>query len=523
MAVQQKRIAHLDPAVDPDHSVDIVTEIISSQSEAEKWALPVDYVKTEDDPDPDRGTKRVPLNRVALLTESGLVPASMLPSYISTVKRGKMEVSGTKWTFTEEDTGKKYVCPVAPEAGEETPSIDCIYADTGNTSSQTPSDDYYQYRFVPAEGSSPNNTGNFVPIPSDLIVKDGEGTKVTDNLTNYTRQIDVNIDSPVNPGQDGNPLLISGGKLCHAKFLGNSASYPSSSTTTPGFGGTFYVPSLTVNGTGHVTAGSTTAITMPDNAATTSAAGLVKIGTNIRPIDSNWDPGTTTGNPYVYVAAADHVHSAATMTLANTNVPNKNTIQYNGTDDIYYDTRYTLRAELPRSAPSDGDVLSVTAVEGGQDPGAFQAVWVSPNIAVTPVYLFAPVGTGQVANSAATIPLSAATDANVLSISSNAITGIRANKTYMISYSISVQTQSAGSNLVDFTIGAKIGSGTALVNKHILDESIYGATGALFPQWINGTIFVHTDSTGNLTIEGSIPAGVTWRYTGGTVQVAEVK
>lgn len=525
--IGQKRISQLDKAVDPDQSVDIVTDIISSQEEADKWALPIDYVKPQDDPNPDRGTKQVPLTRVALLTKSGLVPASMLPSYISTVKRGKMEVSNGKWTFTEADTGNKYVCPDDPGQGEETPSVDCIYADIGSTSGSASTDDYYQYRFVPTGETGVGNTGHFVPIPSDLIVKDGDGTVVADDLSNYTRQIDISIGEPPSGVTDSNILKISSGKLVHTVSGVTAGSYPSTQTTAPGFGDTFNVPKITVNATGHVSEVTVGTVKVPDSPATTSGIGLVKLGTDIQAIGRANSAGTispTSPERYVKVAAANHTHMASTLTLSNTNDGTK---IYNGVSEVSYDFRNVLKAVLPSTAPSDGYILSVSSVSGASGLGAYAAEWVSPDSVIKPIYLFGAVGSGSIGTSSATMNLGSVSSSIGLSVSSNAITGIRANKTYMVSYNISIQVQSAGANLVDFSIGAKIGSGTVSVNKHVVDESIYGLTGSLFPQWVNGTIFVNAgDSGGNLTLQCNIPnitSGITWQYTGGTIQVAEVK
>ena len=69
------------------------------------------------------------------------------------------------------------------------------------------------------------------------------------------------------------PVVVTGTVISHANSGVTAASKGDTSNQTPGFGGTFKVPSGTVNATGHLTAFADHTVKIPDTAATTSAAG----------------------------------------------------------------------------------------------------------------------------------------------------------------------------------------------------------------------------------------------------------
>ena len=523
---------------DSDREVISVDDLINSRTEAGKWSFAIDYTKPAGagPTDRDDGSRRIPVSRVALLTKTGIVPARMLPNRVDGVKTGTMSKTGTganiKWTFeyTEEGQTHTCVCPGPAGAGEEMPSIDYIYADSvGN--------DYQQYRYVPDDGSNPE-TGNFVPIPSDLMVKDGDGIDMADDPASYTRQFDINIGDPANPSQSpkrGSQTSIlqvqsADGALVHTNSGVTAGAYPTYPQAAsgvpkrnPGFGETFIVPKFTVNSTGHVTGVTVTGdaiVTVPSTAATASEPGLVKIGTSSTPISANTSGGS--GSPaadgYFRVAAADHKHSASTLTLSNNGTGSD--VTYNGDKSITpnpnkeYDFRYVLRTVLPSAGPSAANQILVSeAVSGGSGLGQYKAVWKDHTTVIKPEYVFFSVGgtvggTLTVSDVQKSDTMNAAWTSGALTIS-----GLRVGKTYVLSYGLALQAGSTSVNLVPFSV--TVGTSSA---KHVLDESVSG-----IPNYVNGTVMFNASAT-TATIVLAKEGSVTWTLSSGsTMQVAEVK
>ena len=71
------------------------------------------------------------------------------------------------------------------------------------------------------------------------------------------------------------PISVSGSAISHAESGVAAASKGDTTNQTPAFGGTFKALSGTVNATGHLTAFAEHTVTIPNAAATTSAAGLM--------------------------------------------------------------------------------------------------------------------------------------------------------------------------------------------------------------------------------------------------------
>ena len=543
--VEQKRISQLTAMPDSDREVISVDDLINSRTEAGKWSFAIDYTKPAGagPTDRDDGSRRIPVSRVALLTKTGIVPARMLPNRVDGVKTGTMTVTGTgantKWTFvyTEDSQTHTCVCPGPAGAGEEMPSIDYIYAHSAG-------DDYQQYRYVPDDGSNPE-TGNFVPIPSDLMVKDGDGIVVVDDTgtDTYTRQFDINIGNPANPSQSpkrGSQTSIlqvqsADGALVHTNSGVNAGAYPTYPqpgqgvpTRNPDFGETFIVPQFTVNSTGHVTGvvvNGDAIVTVPSTAATrtdasTVKAGLVKIGTSSTSIAQNSSGGSSSpaADGYFRVAAADHKHSASTLTLSNNGTGSN--VTYNGDKSILpnpnkeYDFRYVLRTVLPSAGPSAADQILVSeAVSGGSGIGQYKAVWKDHTTVIKPEYAFFSVG-GTVGGTL-TVSNVTKSDNMAVSVSSGTITvsGLLAGKTYVLSYGLAPQAGSPSVNLVPFTVN--FGTSSA---KHVLDESVTG-----IPNYVNGTVMFNASAT-SATITLAREGSVTWTLAAGsTMQVAEVK
>jgi hypothetical protein len=507
--LEQKRISQLTQLSSAE-----VTKLITSRTEAEKWHIVADYRKPSGSSDTDKGSKNIPVNRIGLLSATTrMVPASMLPSYISHMYTGRMTVNNGKWTFVyedEEQVSHTCVCPGPAGAGEEMPKIDYVYANQVG-------DDFQQYRYVPSSGyGTAQETGKFVPIPSDLMVIDGRGVKVTDNYGAKTRRFDVNIGT--NPASkasgNANPLQIvtqdSKDKLVHCDSGVTAGTYPNGQTANPGFGGTFKVPAVTVDATGHVTGVSDTSITVPSTEARAAVAGLVKVGTTSTAIAAQPDPGTVApSGGYVLVAAADHRHNAYTLSLKNNGTVTD--VKYDGSADVEYDMRNVLQAALPTVQPTAGQIL-VSEAGSGTGLGAWKAVWKDSTAVVNPEYVFFSVGGTVGGNLTVSNKTSLVLDATA-STTSIGLSGLRSGKTYVVSYGLALQAGSAGSSLVTYTLSAGGASAT-----HVLDESVTG-----IPNYVNGTL-MFTASASTATLTGSRDGSATWTYaSGSTIQVAEVK
>ena len=503
-----------------------VDKLITSHTEAQKWVMAVDCVIPDSgSAQLDEGTRHIPGDRIGLLTQSRLVPESMLPNRMDTILDGTMVRSGsgqsTKWTFTVTATGKKYVCPKPTASGEERPDIGSIYRDVTLDGGGDTTPIYTQYRYVPDEATAgtENETGSFVPIPSDLVMVNGQGTEVSDSLVDYTRQVNVLVGAPA--AETTTPIksiFISGGKLVHASQPGvTPGAYPASQPGSIGFGSSFNVPSITVNSTGHITAVSSQQVTVPSTAASTVAAGLVKIGTTSTSIGSSNSAGTTTPNPYVAVAAADHVHSAATLTLENTG-ESPATVTYNGAADRTVNFKNLLKAYLPAAGPTAANQVLICS---GSNPGGMTTAWASPESFLAPDYGMASISQGSFGTSATAVSMNTGT--KVVSGDMNVVTGgfngIKGGNAYIMCFYFDFSHATATAMLEDVTVTVLVGSTAVSTSTYVLDGSITGAV----HNYVNGSVmFVPAGGT-ELTVQVKLQTGYSTWTVDGNIQLAEVK
>ena len=539
--VEQKRIGVLTPLTD-----DEVDNIIKSTQVADEWSMAMDYAVPDTDEEPlrDQGTKKIPGSRIGFLTRNRLVPQNMLPSIIAddAIYDGEMVKDDVnhKMTFTVTETGseqgKKYVCPKPTASDEYLPSIDTIYRDVLTVDNRTI---YTQYRYIPrTNAGTADETGEFVPIPSDLVMVNGEGTVVKDDMSGYSRQIDINIGTPSPEPNGGSKVLFidtqdNSRKLVHSTSGVTAGTYPATQMTTPDFGATFNVPKLTVNPTGHVTVAGADAVTVPATAARAGTKGLVVIGTDadISPIGATPSIGTIPSSGYVKVAAADHVHTASILRLTNTNDGTK---EYRGSSDVSYDFRKFLKTKLPASAPAASGTKILVTTSASPDSDDYRSTaWVDIDSILTPRYAFIPLASSNtIVTTGTTLSLgstltkySALTLVTPSSGSPTKIQGLVAGKMYVVTFTLVLERTSAGAYLDNFTFAVMNGSTNAenaRVNL-VIDETITG-TGQM-PNYMNGTIFFTADSGQTqcyfkVTIDRS-----DWKVngTGSLIQVSEVK
>lgn len=537
--IEQERISALDSLV--TQSADGVNELIESTAEAAKWAMAVDYIVPDSDTANqedlvDQGTKRIPVSRIGLLTDSRTVPQSMLPHQMDEILNGRMvhDTSTGKWTFTTTVDGVQvvYVCPGPPAEGERRPVISTIYRDVSDED-QDGNPIYTQYRYVPddnADVGTASETGSFVPIPSDLVMINGAGTVVSDNDGSYTRAVDIVIGAPAAETNTHNSLLISNGKLSHATSGVTAGTYPTppqSSQLT--FGGTFAVDAFTVNSTGHVTAVTPYSLTVPDTAASLSTEGLVKIGStdDIQNIGQQKSAGTTTPSPYVKVAAADHVHAASHLILENINDSThfqNGRLEYTGAgSDIEYSFKNILKATLPTTGPTAAGQLLVSE---GTSASNMQAVWKNPDNVFTPEYAFVKVASGcTCGTSPVIVPFDTSTETHggSMTVAQTEFGGLKAGKAYVVCFNFGFSHSSATTFIEDAAVMVQTGADSQWTSvaeyRYYLDGSITGV-----PNYINGCI-IFSVSNGHTLARLRLNTGrSSWNITtDSSVQIAEVK
>ena len=314
---------------------------IVSTDEAKRWRTVFDNEEYE-----NQGLSYgIPLDRVLILSQNRKVPAAYLPSYVAFI--GGI-VDGGTYIPNSADPRLFLPRPGDPDYG----NMNLIYK--VKRSGVGEPDIFYRYIYLdPATISDWYEVYHSIPVNMKFI--NGNGTLVSDIIDpstgTYSRRIDVNVGAP--SAHSSNILALSGGTLVHT--LSSSTSQPGSTTAqTPAFGGTFSVPRVTldtvtpVSTAGHVDSMSDSEMTFPSSTATTGSAGLLTIGTNIRPI--GYTSAGTTGSPVA--AAADHVHSMAMLEFEHDGFT---LLRYNGTTNLDFDFREILKASLPAAAAATPD------------------------------------------------------------------------------------------------------------------------------------------------------------------------
>lgn len=107
-----------------------------------------------------------------------------------------------------------------------------------------------------------------------LVDRDGTG-----NLDSDWTVAQTNIDGAITNISATTPITVSGSgtsrTIGHTNSGVTAGSYGLASNATPAFGTTFDVPYVTVDVKGHVTSGKTNTVTIPNNIASSSSAGLM--------------------------------------------------------------------------------------------------------------------------------------------------------------------------------------------------------------------------------------------------------
>ena len=238
-----KRIAKLDTiSVEEDGN-------LFDNEYSKDWYIPIDSGLDEEH---DKGTVKVPMNRIALLNAQHVVPPSMLPSFVDEMTVGKMVHSSNKWTFTTTDgSGYTYACPTQA-TGETVPREDLIYYDE---------DTHIQYRY---------KSNTFAVIPQSLILSSGPGITMSDSETNKTIGVKLKY-SGASSDPDSRALAFDNNMLMHMEYGAEYVPSGEDSTSifpvnnannTIKFGETFDTDYLVVNRTGHIISHATRGVYM---------------------------------------------------------------------------------------------------------------------------------------------------------------------------------------------------------------------------------------------------------------------
>lgn len=165
-----------------------------------KWFIPVDYKKVTDEADgdlwddtgeSDYGSARVPMSRIAMRDANGLVPSSMLPSYVDDMMYGTYTyTSGSKTTFVEVVSGtqntRTYVSPPSARTGHPEylePPENIIFVDKTTD---------LQYRFIKANENDNDKKYGFAEVPGSRAISPDHGI-VTKNDGNA---IEIAVKTP---------------------------------------------------------------------------------------------------------------------------------------------------------------------------------------------------------------------------------------------------------------------------------------------------------------------------------------
>ena len=150
-----------------------------------KWFVAADYKKNTsvadgdawtDEGQYDYGSVNIPISRIALRDANGLIPSSMLPSYVDDIIFGTLTyTSGTKTQFVENVSGKIYVSPPSARTGHSTylePPENVVFNDTTSN---------IQYRFIKTSETNNNAKYGFAEVPGSRAISSGYGVSITES------------------------------------------------------------------------------------------------------------------------------------------------------------------------------------------------------------------------------------------------------------------------------------------------------------------------------------------------------
>lgn len=162
------------PAMD---AADINAMQENASGVAYEWVIPVDSTQTGGN---DEGMLSVPMGRIAMRDTNGLIPASMLPSYVDDMIFGELTITPSKVTFEETVSGssthRTYVSPESERGtGELAPPENIVYCDVYGTDPTN-----LQYRYI-ASRETVSPMYGFEEIPGSRAINTGYGLQKVDS------------------------------------------------------------------------------------------------------------------------------------------------------------------------------------------------------------------------------------------------------------------------------------------------------------------------------------------------------
>ena len=167
------------PAMD---AADINAMQENTSGVAYEWVIPVDSTQTGGN---DEGTLSVPMGRIAMRDTNGLIPASMLPSYVDDMMFGELTITPSKVTFEETVSGssthRTYVSPESERGtGELAPPENIVYCDVYGTDPTN-----LQYRYI-ASRETVSPMYGFEEIPGSRAINTGYGLDKVNSASSLT-------------------------------------------------------------------------------------------------------------------------------------------------------------------------------------------------------------------------------------------------------------------------------------------------------------------------------------------------
>ena len=160
--------------------------------------------------------------------------------------------------------------------------------------------------------------GQVCEVGDLIIARTTSGTTSSDWCVAQT-----NIDGAITTISGTSPISVSGSgtsrTVSHDTSGATAGSYGDSSAQTPAFGGTFKVPYVTVNSTGHVTGISAHNVTIPSTAASTSGAGIVQLNDTVSSTSTS-QAGTANAVKTAYDKGVEALNAATTNAVKKENV-----------------------------------------------------------------------------------------------------------------------------------------------------------------------------------------------------------
>lgn len=207
----------IEPAVDPEQT---------GLTESDSWVIVADSIKGKGNyTGTDSGSMYLPMSRIALRDEHGLIPESMLPAYIDEIMFGSLVDSPSTTTFTVIEQGgteRVFESP-NPASGHVLPPSNAVFFDTTTQ---------VQYRWIEAQKTTHTDEvlHGFTPIPNSKTIsttygidltRDDRYTKINAKKADYYLSTTASSALAVNDTASNLPLASGSGSTLTATIASN--------------------------------------------------------------------------------------------------------------------------------------------------------------------------------------------------------------------------------------------------------------------------------------------------------------